>query len=162
MQIRPFAPVDEVAVIDLWRKCGLVRPPNDPQSDIGRKLEVRADLFLVGVLGDRRVATVMAGYEGHRGWLNYLAVDPEFQRRGFGRRMVAEAERRLLQSGCPKVNLQIRSSNSSVIEFYRRIGYSVDDVVSMGKRLVSDTAPSSPSLGRAHGPGPNAPQAGER
>jgi len=160
MEIRPFAREDEAAVVDLWKRCGLVRPSNDPRKDIDRKLDVRADLFLVGVLEDRLVATVMAGYEGHRGWLNYVAVDPEFQRRGFARQIVAEAERRLLRSGCPKVNLQIRSSNSSALEFYRRIGYSVDDVVSMGKRLVMDTAPSPSSQDRPRGPGSKPPEAG--
>jgi ribosomal protein S18 acetylase RimI-like enzyme len=90
---------------------------------------------LVGILDGQIVATVMAGYEGHRGWLNYLAVAPEFQRRGLARALVAEAERLLRGAGCPKINLQIRTSNQNAIEFYRHLGYSVDDVVSMGKRL---------------------------
>lgn len=80
----------------------------------------------------------MGGYEGHRGWINYLAVAPEFQRRGYGRQLVMEVERRLLAVGCPKINLQVRSSNATVLECYRRLGYAVDDVVSMGKRLISD------------------------
>ena len=116
----------------------MIRPWNDPARDIERKLRVRPEWFLVGVLDGEIVATVMAGYEGHRGWLNYLAVVPEFQRRGFARAIVAEAEQLLRQAGCPKINLQIRSSNHGVIEFYRRLGYSVDDVVSMGKRLEHD------------------------
>jgi ribosomal protein S18 acetylase RimI-like enzyme len=140
MQIRPFAPKDEAALVALWVKCGLVRPTNDPHKDIARKLEVRPDLLLVGELDGRLVGGVMAGYEGHRGWLNYLAVDPEVQGRGLGRALVAEAERRLRALGCPKVNLQIRTSNAGVIAFYRRLGYSQDDVVSMGKRLETDTA----------------------
>jgi ribosomal protein S18 acetylase RimI-like enzyme len=138
MRIRVFAPGDEPSVVALWERCGLVRPTNDPHRDIARKRAVRPDLFLVGELEGRVVASVMAGYEGHRGWLNYLAVDPPLQRRGFGRLLVVEAERRLREAGCPKVNLQIRSSNARVIEFYRQIGYSIDDVVSMGKRLVPD------------------------
>ncbi len=80
----------------------------------------------------------MAGYEGHRGWLNYLAVDPEYQRQGLARSMVTEAERLLREAGCPKINLQVRASNQGVVEFYRRLGYSTDDVVSMGKRLERD------------------------
>jgi ribosomal protein S18 acetylase RimI-like enzyme len=80
----------------------------------------------------------MAGYEGHRGWLNYLAVDPAHQRRGLGKAMVSEAEARLRASGCPKICLQVRTSNTSAITFYERIGYSLDDVVSMGKRLETD------------------------
>lgn len=138
MEIRAYQPDDEEAVISLWRSCDLVRPWNDPHKDILRKLEVRPDLFLVGVLDGRIVACVMAGYEGHRGWLNYLAVAPEYQRRGRARAIVDEAERLLRATGCPKINLQIRTSNRGVIEFYRRLGYSVDDVVSMGKRLEND------------------------
>lgn len=138
MRIRPFRLEDEDAVVALWTRCGLVRPVNDPRKDIQRKLQVRPDLFLVGELDGHIVASVLAGYEGHRGWLNYVAVDPEHQRRGLARQIVTEAENRLREAGCPKINLQIRSSNPGVIEFYRRIGYSVDDVVSMGKRLEED------------------------
>jgi ribosomal protein S18 acetylase RimI-like enzyme len=136
MIIRPFLPADESAVIALWERCGLTRPWNDPHQDIRRKLRVRPDLFLVGLLDGVVVASVMAGYEGHRGWINYLAVAPEHQGKGFGRAMMVEAERLLAQAGCPKVNLQVRSSNQQVIEFYRRLGYAEDNVVSMGKRLV--------------------------
>jgi ribosomal protein S18 acetylase RimI-like enzyme len=140
MQIRPFRLEDEEAVVSLWRQCDLVRPWNDPRKDMRRKLRVRPDLFLVGVLGGQIVATAMAGYEGHRGWLNYVAVAPEHQRLGLGRAIVKEAERLLREVGCPKINLQIRSSNQGVIEFYRRLGYAVDEVVSMGKRLEHDGA----------------------
>lgn len=138
MHIRPFHPDDEAAVISLWRSCDLIRPWNDPSKDIRRKLQVGPDLFLVGVLDRQVIACVMAGYEGHRGWLNYLAVAPEHQRRGYARAIVAEAERLLRAAGCPKINLQVRTSNRAVIEFYRRIGYSLDEVVSMGKRLEHD------------------------
>lgn len=138
MHIRPFDPTDEEAVVSLWRRCDLVRPWNDPHKDIHRKLRVRPDMFLVGEVDGRVVATVMAGFEGHRGWMNYLAVDPSHRRKGLARGMVAAAETLLRESGCPKVNLQVRASNSDVIAFYRRLGYSVDEVVSMGKRLERD------------------------
>jgi ribosomal protein S18 acetylase RimI-like enzyme len=138
MQIRPFKSDDEQSVVELWRRCDLVRPWNDPRRDMQRKLRVRPEWFLVGVLEGEIVATVMAGYEGHRGWLNYLAVAPELQRRGYARLMVVEAERLLRKAGCPKINLQIRKSNHGVIEFYHRLGYAVDEVVSMGKRLEDD------------------------
>jgi len=138
MQIRPFRLEDEEAVVSLWRQCGLVRPWNDPCKDICRKLRVRPDLFLVGVLDGQIVATAMAGYEGHRGWLNYLAVAPEHQRLGLGRAIVNQAERLLREVGCPKINLQVRTGNDGAIEFYRRMGYAVDEVVSMGKRLEHD------------------------
>ncbi len=138
MHIRPFHPTDQEAVVVLWRSCDLIRPWNDPFKDIRRKLAVRPDLFLVGELDGEIIACVIAGYEGHRGWLNYLAVSPKHQRRGYARAIVDEAERLLRQAGCPKINLQVRTSNHGVIEFYRRLGYTVDDVVSMGKRLEHD------------------------
>jgi len=139
MEIRPFQIEDEAAVISLWQRCDLVRPWNDPRKDIRRKLGVRPDLFLVGLLDGQIVACVIAGYEGHRGWLNYLAVAPEHQRHGLAQTIVEEAERLLRAEGCPKINLQIRTSNHGVIDFYKRLGYSIDDVVSMGKRLEHDT-----------------------
>ena len=122
----------------MWKDCNLVVPWNDPLRDIRRKLRVQPELFLVGVATGELIASVMAGYDGHRGWLNYLAVAPRFRRKGIGRKMVAEAEDRLRQMGCPKINIQIRTSNTEVIEFYRRIGFKPDDVVSMGKRLEAD------------------------
>lgn len=138
MRIRPYSPEDEKAVIALWRKCNITRPLNDPKRDIARKLKVNPELFLVGVADNRVIATVMGGYEGHRGWVNYLAVDPEYQRKGIGRRMMAAVEEKLLALGCPKINLQVRADNTSALKFYKRIGYGRDDVVSMGKRLIED------------------------
>jgi ribosomal protein S18 acetylase RimI-like enzyme len=138
MQIRPYDPADEDAVVALWERCGLTRPWNDPRKDIRRKLRVRPDLFLVGVIDGAIVGTVMAGYDGHRGWVNYLGVDPAHQRHGLGRALMDEAERLLRAAGCPKINLQVRTANAAAIEFYRRIGYAVDDVVSLGKRLEHD------------------------
>lgn len=101
-------------------------------------MKVRPDLFLVGELDGRVIATVMAGYDGHRGWLYYLAVLPQHQRAGYGRAIVAEAERLLRIEGCPKINLQVRTSNNDVIEFYRQIGFASDQVLSLGKRLEKD------------------------
>ena len=138
IETRPFQPIDSAAVVELWKDCNLVVAWNDPYRDIRRKLQVQPGLFLVGFVSGQLVATVMAGYEGHRGWLNYLAVAPQFRRQGLGRRMVAEAESRLREMGCPKINVQIRASNAEVIEFYRRIGFKPDEVVSMGKRLETD------------------------
>jgi len=129
MEIRAFQQADEPAVISLWRRCGLVRHWNDPHKDIQCKLRVNPDLFLVGMRDSQIVACVLAGYDGPREWLNYLAVAPEYQRRGFARAIVREAERLLRAGGCPKINLQIRTSNREVIDFYRRLGYSSDDVV---------------------------------
>lgn len=138
MNIRPFQQADESAVIALWERCGLTRPWNDPHKDIRRKLAVRPDLFLVGVLDAAIVATAMAGYDGHRGWIYYLAVAPEHQRCGFGRAIMAEAERLLRQEGCPKINLQVRTSNQQALSFYRQLGFRLEEVVTMGLRLEED------------------------
>ncbi len=138
MRIRPFMPSDEDVVIELWRRCGLLRPWNDPHKDILRKLSVQPEWFLVGTIGPKLVASLMAGFDGHRGWINYLAVDPGHQRRGYGRAMMAEAERLLRDCGCPKINLQLRRGNQRAAAFYERVGFSEDPVVSFGKRLIAD------------------------
>ncbi|MCC7409434.1 MAG: GNAT family acetyltransferase [Phycisphaeraceae bacterium] len=126
---------DAAAVIDLWRRCGLLRPWNDPREDFARKLAHSGDLFLMGVMGEKVVAAVMAGYDGHRGWINYLAVDPLMRRQGIGRRMMDECQTRLERLGCPKINLQVRATNREVIAFYQAVGYKVDEVVSLSKRI---------------------------
>lgn len=138
MKIRAYKPSDETAVILLWEKCDLLRPWNDPHKDIQRKLDVQPEMLLVGISNQELVATAMAGYEGHRGWVNYLAVAPEHQGRGFGRAIMAEVEKRLERMGCPKLNVQVRGANTAAVEFYRRLGYRIDDVVSLGKRIERD------------------------
>ena len=136
--LRPFRAAETEAVVALWERCGLTRPWNDPYKDIRRKLAVEPELFLVGELDGNIVASAMLGYDGHRGWVYYLGVDPARRRRGLGRALMAEAERLLRERGCPKINLQVRTSNQEVIEFYQRIGFAVDDVVNLGKRLEQD------------------------
>ena len=138
MQIRAYAPEDEASVVRLWEVCGLVRPWNDPRRDIARKLSEQPELFLVGLWQGELVASAMAGFDGHRGWVNYLAVSPDHRKRSFGRQLMQEIERRLTERGCPKLNLQIRSSNKDVIAFYRKLGYAEDDVISLGRRLIRD------------------------
>ena len=138
MQIRPYQPQDLDAVIQLWLGCGLVPTWSDPVKDIARKMQVQPELFLVGTVQGELMASVMAGYEGHRGWVNYLAVAPAHQKNSHARTLMQEVERLLLARGCPKINLQIRSSNAQVIAFYKAIGYAQDDVVSMGRRLIAD------------------------
>lgn len=139
MQIRPFQPTDRAAVIELWQRCQLTVPWNDPDKDIDRKLRVGAELFLVGETGDGVIASVMGGYDGHRGWINYLAVDPVHQRQGLARQLMAAVEQRLTDLGCPKINLQVRDTNTAVLAFYEALGYRVDATVSLGKRLESDS-----------------------
>lgn len=143
MHIRPFQSADEDAVIALWQACGLVVPQNNPKRDIARKLRVNPEWFLVGELDGKIIAACMAGYEGHRGWINYLAVHPDHQRRGFARELMRHAEALLRAAGCPKINLQVRCSNTAVIAFYESVGFSVDPVVSMGRRLEHDSPPNS-------------------
>jgi ribosomal protein S18 acetylase RimI-like enzyme len=138
MKIRTFEEQDKNEVIALWRECGLVVPQNDPTKDIERKLKVDPELFLVGLDENSIVAAVMGGYEGHRGWINYLAVKPSKQRKGYGQAIMQAVERLLKQRGCPKINLQVRTKNSAVIAFYAAIGYGNDNVVGLGKRLEHD------------------------
>lgn len=138
MLIRPFQPTDEAAVVELWQRCDLTRPWNDPHKDIQRKLKVQPELFLVGEIDGQLVASAMAGYEGHRGWVNYLAVCPEQRQRGLARQLMAHIEEQLLAMGCPKLSLQVRDSNTAALAFYERLGYKVDASVSLGKRLIAD------------------------
>ncbi|MEW6463297.1 Acetyltransferase YpeA [Pseudomonas sp. THAF187a] len=138
MLIRPFQPSDEAAVVDLWQRCDLTRPWNDPYKDIQRKLQVQPELFLVGEIDGTLVASAMAGYEGHRGWVNYLAVCPQQRQRGLARQLMAHIETLLLAMGCPKLSLQVRDTNAAALAFYERLGYQVDASVSLGKRLIAD------------------------
>ncbi len=138
MDIIEYRRKDADRVIELWFKCGLVVPSNNPKKDIERKLRVDRDLFLVGVLKGQIIATVMGGYEGHRGWINYLAVDPAHRRKGYGSLILKEVEGRLRARGCPKINLQVRSGNRAAIRFYQSLGYSDDKVIGLGRRLEED------------------------
>ena len=137
-EIRPFQETDRADVVLLWERAGLVRPWNDPNRDIDRKLAVQSHLFLVATIGGRIVGSVMAGYDGHRGWANYLAVDPERRRRGIGRQLMAAAAEGLAAMGCPKINVQVRGENEDAVRFYEALGYRVDDVTSLGLRLEVD------------------------
>lgn len=148
--IRAFEPRDTDEVVALWEACGLTRPWNDPRADIARKLAVQPELFLVAEdvaaedpgaedPGARAiVGSVMAGYDGHRGWLYYLASDPARRGEGIGRELTAEAEARLLAMGCPKAQLMVRAENDGVIAFYDALGYEGNEVLVRGKRLIAD------------------------
>ncbi|MBA1274020.1 GNAT family acetyltransferase [Stutzerimonas azotifigens] len=138
MNIRPYQPADEDAVVQLWEDCGLTRPWNGPHKDIARKLTQQPELFLVGECAGELMASAMAGYDGHRGSVHYLAVAPAYQAQGRGRQMLEAVEQRLLALGCPKLNLLVRTSNERTLAFYRSLGYGADDVFSLGKRLIED------------------------
>jgi len=129
LSVRACRMEDTVRIADLWKECGLIVPWNDPVDDIRMKLDFQPDLFLVGEINGVIITTVMAGYEGHRGWINYLAVDPDYRKRGIGRRLMKDAESKLRDLGCPKINLQVRAGNTDVLEFYRcdRPGLEIGD-----------------------------------
>jgi ribosomal protein S18 acetylase RimI-like enzyme len=137
-RIRPFRPEETEQVVALWEACGLTRPWNDPRRDIARKLAVQPELFLVAEVDGSVAGTAMAGYDGHRGWVYYLAVVPQRQSGGLGRLPMREVESRLLAMGCPKVNVQVRSGNDAVAAFYERLGFARDGAAGFGKRLIPD------------------------
>lgn len=126
------------AVMDLWQECQLTRPWNDPVIDIVRKQSDQLGKFVLLINGKDLVASMMIGYDGHRGSVNYLAVLPKYQNQGVGRKMMAYCEEYLSQLGCPKINICVRDSNIKVLEFYKVLGYEIDPVVILGKRLIAD------------------------
>ena len=136
--IRPFKEGDEEALVSLWNMCKLTVPWNNPYKDIARKLKAQAELFLVGYLENKLIASVMAGYDGHRGWINYFAVHPDFQARGYGKQLMDNVENGLRELGCPKINLQIREGNDKVFSYYQKLGFVEEKRINMGKRLEDD------------------------
>lgn len=144
--VRAFARGDTEAVVGLWRDAGLLRPWNDPHLDIERMLTVQPELFLVADEAGAILGSVMAGYDGHRGWLYYLASASDRRGEGIGRALVAEAERLLIAMGCPKVQLMVRLDNARAVDFYDAVGYEPFEVTTTGKRLIADAAPSSTEL----------------
>jgi ribosomal protein S18 acetylase RimI-like enzyme len=138
MRIRPFEERDADAAIQLWDDCELTRPWNDPRRDIARKLTTQPELFLVGEVSGVIVATAMIGYDGHRGWVYYLAVTPSRRGQGHARALMAEAERLLVELGCPKIMLMVRASNTPVVDLYEHLGYAREETIVMGKRLIPD------------------------
>jgi ribosomal protein S18 acetylase RimI-like enzyme len=137
LTIAPYDPCDENAVVALWERCfeGHLTGHNEPRGAIARKTAFQPDLFFVAKLDGDIVGTTMAGYDGHRGWMYSVAVDPTARRDGIGRALLQHAERALVSLGCQKINLQVRESNADVIAFYQRCGYAIDPVLSMGKRV---------------------------
>jgi ribosomal protein S18 acetylase RimI-like enzyme len=135
MDIRPYQIQDQSAVLDLWKRCGLIDQQSRPmaEADIGRKLQVQLELFLVGVLGDEVIATAMAGYDGHRGHLYYLAVCPRCQRQGHGRQIVSQVDKLLHERGCHRLTLFVACDNLVVTGFYERLGFEHSQVISMGR-----------------------------
>lgn len=136
MEIRPYLESDETAVVELWREVFPDSPAwNRPETDIQRKLSVQRELFLVATVGTQLVGSAMAGYDGHRGWVYYVAVSPRYRRQGIGTALMRSVEERLARLGCPKLNLQVRASNQEVVAFYKRLDYEVEERISMSKHL---------------------------
>ena len=118
MLVRPYRTDDEESLVSLWQVCELTVPWNNPHKDIARKLQVQPELFLVGILDSNLIATVMGGYDGHRGWINFLAVHPDFRENGYGQKIMNSVETKIREMGCPKINLQIRTGNDKITSFY--------------------------------------------
>ena len=138
MMVRIFEERDSDAVVALWEACGLTRPWNNPHLDIQRKVPFQPDLFFVGEIEGAVGASAMFGYDGHRGWLYYFAVRPDHQGKGYSKALLHHGEAALLALGCPKINFQVRADNHEAIAYYLANGYTQDDVLSYGKRLIVD------------------------
>jgi ribosomal protein S18 acetylase RimI-like enzyme len=136
MQIRPYLEQDEPDVIALWKQVlPDDAPHNDPATSIRQKLAVDRELFLVAEVAGAVVGTAMGGYDGHRGWIYSVAVLAEHRHRGIGTALIHRVQAALINRGCLKVNLQVRSANAGVIAFYQKLGFSVEQLICMGKRL---------------------------
>ncbi|HHQ6553348.1 TPA: GNAT family acetyltransferase [Serratia fonticola] len=138
MEIRVFRQDDFEEVITLWERCDLLRPWNDPEMDIERKLNHDPDLFLVAEVGGEVVGSVMGGYDGHRGSAYYLSVHPDYRGRGIANALINRLEKKLIARGCPKIQLMVREDNDTVIEMYEKLGYEIQAITSLGKRLIED------------------------
>lgn len=136
VQVRPYGDGDEEAVVALWSRVFPGPSPwNDPRLVIATKTATQPELFFVAVVEGSVVGTAIGGFDGHRGWLYTVAVHPDWQRRAIGTALVRRVEAALVTLGCPKLNLQIVTSNAGVVAFYERLGYAIEERVSMGKRL---------------------------
>ena len=138
IKIRQYADSDHEKVIKLWELCELTRQWNNPIKDIQRKLIVQSELFLVLEEDDEILGSIMGGFDGHRGSVNYLGIHPKHKNKGLGKLLMNRIEEELIKMGCPKINLMVRNSNLDVQEFYRVIGYKEQKVVVFGKRLIPD------------------------
>ena len=137
--IRIYRERDREQVLALWQKCDLIHPKNDPQKDLDRKKGFGEELFLVIEEREKIIGTVMGGYDGHRGIINYLGVHPSFRGQGLGKMLLQAVEQKLKDLGCPQVNLLVWSNNSEVLDFYEKSQYSkANDIVLLRKRLISD------------------------
>ncbi len=136
IRIRPFQESDTDAVVSLWiSTLGYSAPHNEPHRAIREKVRFQGELFFVAIEGGVVVGTVMGGYDGHRGWIYSLAVSAKLRRQGIGTSLMEHVERALEKLGCPKINLQVLTPNKGAVEFYKKLGYSVEERINMGKLL---------------------------
>jgi ribosomal protein S18 acetylase RimI-like enzyme len=135
LAIAPIGDSDVAAVIALWQRCGLTRPWNDPAADIALAQRGPNATILIGRDGDAIVASVLAGHDGHRGWVYYVAVDPDHSRKGFGRVIMNAAEDWLRHQGIAKLQLLVRRDNAKVKAFYETLDYTEQDRVIYAKWL---------------------------
>ena len=136
LEIRAYRKSDFNSVDNLWQKVFPDEPAwNETTQIVNTKMQIQADLFFVATINDKLVGTVIAGFDGVRGWVHKLAVDTEIQGNGIAKQLMQAAEKGLAKLGCSKLNLQVRASNSAVIKFYENAGYTVEDRISMGKHL---------------------------
>lgn len=138
IEFRSMTDQDVAAVTALWQSCGLTRAWNKPEKDIAFARGKPHSDILVGSIDGKVVASIMVGHDGHRGSFYYVAVEPEHQRHGIGAQLIRAGEKWLKDRGVWKVNLLIRQENSDVRGFYERLGYEVNEVMSMGQRLIED------------------------
>ncbi len=137
--IRPYRTSDRDQVIELWNACGLTRPWNDPAADIQRSLDTATSELFIQQEADRIIGTLMVGYDGHRGWMYYLAADPAQRGKGIAKALVAVAEDFLRDQGCPKVELMVRTDNTAALGFYDCLGYEAQEVTVRAKWLNGNT-----------------------
>ncbi len=135
MKVASLTDTDIPGVIALWRRCGLVRPWNDPEADIRLARAGNNADVLVGRDGDSIVASVLVGHDGHRGWVYYVSVDPDHQRRDFGRAIMTSAEDWLRARGIEKLQLMVRGDNTQVKAFYESIGFGEQERIIYAKWL---------------------------
>lgn len=138
MEIRVFQQADFEEITTLWERCDLLRPWNDPETDIERYMHHDGELFLVAEVAGEIVGAVMGGYDGHRGSAYYLGVHPDFRGRGIANALISRLEKKLIARGCPKIQIMVRANNEAVIGMYEKLGYETQDMLNLGKRLIED------------------------
>jgi len=141
LEIREIADQDVHSVIDLWQRCGLTRPWNDPAADIAFARSSENATVLLGISDGAIVASAMTGHDGHRGTVYYVSVDPDHRGRGFGRAIMAAAENWLASRGVWKLNLLVRADNTPVVACYEALGYEVEERVAMAKWIDPSRKP---------------------